>query len=51
MQQLVEYRVYSINWTYSSLRMSKRPHFYGNFILANYLLLDNRTWLFETIVY
>ena len=32
----VVYRVYSINWTYFSLRMSECPHFYGKFILANY---------------
>ena len=31
----------SIYWTYSSHRMSERSLCYGNFILANYLILDS----------
>ena len=42
-QKLLHYRVsvYSINWTYSGLRISERSHFYGGFIIVNYLILDS----------
>ena len=40
--QHCSYRLYSINSTYLSLQMSEPPHPHGNFVLANYLLLDNK---------
>ena len=37
-----KYRLYSINWPYSRPWMSEPLHPHGNFVLANYLLLDNQ---------